>query len=429
MIFCDGKRLGQVVDYYELGIKPGRFFVEDDGLTVHLRLPKDDDPSGHLIEYTVRDQLFCPEEQYSSYVKIENITFCKAGNGFPPPQRGAVSTNMGNHYIINNCVVEDVNSIGIDIGFQCPDRYSNAPRGYQTVSNCVVSRCGTSGLSGTPGGSDAAFYLDMQQPAILVVNNKFYDNCWHDYEEIMESASIKLHHMCNSLILGNYINKTTYGCGIWTDASNENIALRENIIINIATYYGGIFIEASHENIELSDNIIVGSKCHNGRGGNGIYSHNCDNILNKRNIIIDCEQFGILHKYGGTDRINMGRGPTGYGVKFYENFIGKCKYALMQPTEKGDADRNIYGEFSEDGYLKIGLPELHLDLDAWQRYMGWDLNGIKALTVDYSLLYKDMGLNISVKTGEKNYDYQFDFNSPLKPQIDEFLKAKPESEI
>jgi len=426
MIFCDGIRIEQVLNYYELGEKAGRFFIEDDGLTLHLRLPGDDDPAEHVIEYTAREQCFCPEEKYSSFIKIDNITFTKAGNGFPPPQRGAVSTNCGHHFIINNCVIEDANGVGIDIGFQTPVRYSNVQRGYQIVSNCTISRCGICGLNGTPGCSDSALYIDMQQPAILVINNRFLDNCWQNFEELMENSAIKLHHMNSSIIKGNYINKTSFGCGIWTDASNENIAIRENIIINTTNNYGGIFLEASHENLEVSNNVVIDSKCHNGRGGNGIYSHNCDNILNLRNIVINCGQYGILHRYGGTNRINRGRGNTGYGVKFYENVIGKCKYALMQPTEKGDADRNIYSEFSEGGYLKVGLPELHLDMEAWQKYMGWDKNGIKAVSIDYSLIQKDMGLNISIKTKEKNYDYQFDFNSPLKPQIDKFLSTKPE---
>lgn len=420
MLFCDGKRLTQVASYYELGENPGTFFVEDDGLNIHIRLPEDDSPDGHLIEFTAREQCFCPEEKYSSFIKIENITFSKAGNGFPPPQRGAVSVNCGHHFIINNCIIEDVNGIGIDVGFQCPARYSDTPRGYITVTNCTVSGCGIAGLSGVPGSSEV-FYLNMQQPTIIVMNNQFYDNCWQDFEEIMESAAIKLHHMRNSLIIDNYINKTTYGCGIWIDASNENVAIRGNTILHTNNNYGSIFVEASHEDIELSFNIIVDSRYHSVVGGNGIYSHNCDNILNDKNIILGCESYGILHLYGDTHRINMGRGNTGYGVNFYGNVISGCKYAVMQPTDRGNADNNIYGYFFEDGYLKVGNPELHLDLKAWRRFYGWDENGFTA-NIDYSLESDDTVLKITIKTLKKHVEATLNLKQPLKIQINDLLR-------
>jgi len=420
MVFCDGMRLAQAANYFELGDKAGAFFVEDDGLTLHLRLPEDDDPANHLIEFTAREQCFCPEEKYSAYVKIENLTFKKAGNGFPPPQRGAVSTNCGNHFIINNCVVEDVNGVGIDIGFQCPARFSNAPRGYQIVSNCTISGCGICGLSGVPGSSDI-HYIDMQHPAIIVVNNKLYDNCWQDFEELMENAAVKLHHLRDSLIAGNYINQTTYGCGIWTDASCENLAIRENAVVNTKNNYGSIFLEASHEDLEVSRNVIIGSKCHGESGGNGIYSHNCDNIRNVKNIVLECGQYGILHNYGGTNRINRGRGNTGFGVDFFENMISNCKYALMQPTEKGKADKNIYGNFSEGGYLKVGMPELHLDLAAWTKYMGWDKNGLMA-EIEYSLASDRTTLDILIKTKGNRVKLVLNLHMPLGAQIDELFK-------
>ncbi len=420
MVFCDGKRLAQVSNYFEMGDKPGVFFVEDDGLTLHLRLPEDDDPVNHVVEFTAREQCFCPEKKYCSYVKIENIRFIKSGNGFPPPQRGAVSVNCGSHFIISNCVVEDVNGVGIDIGFQCPAMYSSAPRGRHIVSGCVISRCGICGLAGVPGSSDI-HYIDMQQPSVIVADNKLYDNCWQDFEGLMESASIKLHHLRDSVINKNYINKTTFGCGIWADASCENVKISENAVVRARSNYGGIFFEASHEHLELSHNVIVNSICHEEKGGNGIYSHNCDNILNVKNIILGCARYGILHKYGGTGRINMGRGNTGFGVDFFENIISHCQYALMQPTDKGKAGKNIYGEFSGEGYLKVGMPELHLDLEAWRKYMGWDKDGFMA-DIEYSLVPDGTALDLSITAKGKRIDAQLLLHMPLKTQIEELFK-------
>ena len=69
MLFCDGVRVEQVLNYFELGEKDNRFFVEDDGLTFHIRFKDDSAPDGHTLEYTAREQCFCPEEKYFSYMQ------------------------------------------------------------------------------------------------------------------------------------------------------------------------------------------------------------------------------------------------------------------------------------------------------------------------------------------------------------------------
>lgn len=419
MIFCDGARLTQVANYWDLGACAGSFYVEGDGLTVHLRMPLDDDPTGHALVFTAREQCFCPEDKYSGYVKIENITFRMAGNGFPPPQRGAVSTNCGHHYLIENCRFEDANSIGVDIGCQCPARHSSQPRGHHIVRNNVFARCGICGLCGVPGSTDSTHYLDVQQAGIAVLGNRFIDNCWQDFEDLQESAAVKLHHLRDSLIAGNTVHTTHYGSGIWTDAACENLAIRENVVVNVKATWGGIFVEASHDDIEVSSNIVIGTK-RNGSGGNGIYSHNCDNILNKRNIVLGCEGYGIYHRYGGTERIYRGRGNTGYGIDFYENIIAGCAYAIMQPTERGHADRNVYGAFAEAGYLKVGLPELHLDLKAWRGFMGWDLKGIEA-DIDYALDPGCTKLSLDVRVQGNRVCRELDFKQQLSPQIEALL--------
>jgi hypothetical protein len=50
------------------------------------------------------------------YIKIKGIHFKHAANGFPVPQRGAVSASRGHHWIIEDCIIEDVNSLGVDLG-------------------------------------------------------------------------------------------------------------------------------------------------------------------------------------------------------------------------------------------------------------------------------------------------------------------------
>ena len=63
-----------------------------------------------------------------------------------------------------------------------------------------------------------------------------------------------------------------------------------------------------------------------------------------------------------------------------------------------------------------------MNITGWQEGMGWDKNGVKADSIDYNLLQnQDAGLVLSVKKEGKSFDFQFNFNSHLQPQIETFL--------
>lgn len=73
-------------------------------------------------------------------------------------------------------------------------------------------------------------------------------------------------------------------------------------------------------------------------------------------------------------------------------------------------------------FLRIGKPELNMNMTGWQEGMAWDKNGVKADSIDYNILQnQDAGLVLSVKKEGKSFDFQFNFNSPLQPQIELFL--------
>lgn len=411
MLFCDGKKLTQVAGYLDIAKSDGTFFVEDDGLTIHLRLPGDAHPKDHLIEFTAREQCFVPEERYSSYIKVENITFIKAGNGFSPPQRGAVSTNCGNHFIIHNCVVEDANGIGIDIGFQLPARYSMAPRGNQTVSGCIIRRCGMAGLCGTTGCSDIDYY-EMQQENILIMNNQLYDNCWQDFSQLHESASIKMHHLKNSMIIGNYIQGNKFGHGgIWTDAANENMAICENIIIDSQEH--GIYVEASNNVNEVSGNIIINAQLY------GIYGSETDHLHCNENIILNCKKGGINIKYGG-NRFFLGKTFTGHGMKVCENIISGGEYAVFIPgITDGHVNANFYGQFSKEKYLRAGNPPKEYLLAGWQSELNWDRDSYEG-NISYHLSAERLEI---IFEGKEQRMFSVSLSKPIKEQVRSLKKT------
>lgn len=425
MLFCDGERVQQVLNYFQLGEKDNTFFVEDDGLTFHIRFKGDSAPDGHTLEFTARDQCFCPEEKYFSYMHLKNLYFTKGGNGFPPPQRGILSTNCGNHWMIEECHVIDANGVGADISFQCPGRYSTAPRGHQIVRNCEFIRCGIVGLTGTPATSDT-HYFDNQQEGFLIENNRFFDNCWQNYEYLMENAAMKIHRLKDSVVAHNYVNGTAYGSGIWTDAFNSNLLMEGNVVLHTHTMWGSIFIEASKDDLMMRHNIVVDTKKNNNYeiGGSGLYSHTCEDVKTVRNISLGCEGSGIAHhsreplsKVQDVQRIDGGSGQSGNGFDTFENVVADCTHLVTLGSVECEVDGNIYGNYHIQAPLRIERPQVYEDLKHWRKNFRFDLNG-REENITYSLEDNDTKLMLTI--GEKNYE--IDLTIDVAPQIDRIFE-------
>lgn len=420
MLFCDGERMEQVLNYYQLGEKDNRFFVEDDGLTIHLRFRGDSAPDGHILEFTAREYGFYPEEKYFSYIHLKNLSFTKGGNGFPPPQAGVVSTNCGHHWLIEDCKVLYANGCGMDIGFQCPNRFSTAPRGHHIIRGCEFSHCGIVGLTGMPGNSET-FYLDNIMPSILVEDCRFIENCYHDFESLSENAALKMHRIHNSLIINNYFSGVTYASGIWLDSYNTNILIEGNVILHTTNTYGGIFLEASTEDQVVRHNIVVDSRMNkHENGGNGIYSHTCEDIKTVRNICLECEKYGIVHYWHDLPewRSPGGTGFSGFFFDTFENIVSHCDHLVMLGRERNEVDGNIYGMHRQPAPLRIVQPRSWLDFKHWRRNYGYDLNGRMA-DITYELV-DDVRLKLTIDG--KTYD--IDLLSNIGPQIDAVIDQR-----
>ena len=416
MLFCDGKRMEQVINYYQLGEQDNRFYVEDDGLTFHIRFPNDSDPEAHVLEFTPREQCFCPEEKYFSYMHLKNLTFTKGGTGFPPPQRGVLSTNCGHHWLIENCRVLHANGVGADVGFQCPNRYSLEPRGGHIIRGSEFSYCGIVGLTGTVGNREV-HYLHAQQEDILVEGCRFIDNCWHDFEEMWENSALKLHHLNNSVFAHNFISGTEYGCGIWADAHNTNLLIQGNVVLHTKHQYGSIFVEASKDDVLVCHNIVVDTKKNIDprekldEGGNGIYTQTCEDIKTVRNILLGCENNGIVHHYvepfcGG------GSGQSARLFTICQNIISDCAHWITLPEEHNTVDENVYGTSREFAPLRMLLPVSWHDLKHWQKNFAFDQKG-RQEEISY-LLEEDQRLVLTI--GDEVYT--FDLTADIVPQID-----------
>ena len=370
LIFLNGDTLEQVFTPVEMAAKTeGAYWVEHNGLTVHVRFPNDTKPSDYTIEATVKEQLFAPQEYGLAYIKIKGIVFQHTGNGFPVPQRGMISANRGNHWIIEDCTLEWANSLGMDLGNESWHTIDQAKLGNHIIRRNVFRNCGLSGLQA------------MRAHELLVEDNLFEQIGWHDAEHGWEAGGIKFHQARNCLIRRNVFRNITFAPGIWLDyLSTDNCRITKNVFSGITTARGCIYLEVSRKQCLVDHNVFHDTHSQYwisgdyGAGGSALYTDGTDSIRFENNLILKIENSGY-GSYLNANRLVQGRGGiTRYHTIRNNIFIDCKKYCVDLPNEDNVLDNNIYS-FSRPGYLRMaGPPELFLDLKTWQQLYDWDKN-------------------------------------------------------
>ena len=362
LVFQDGKRLRQVSRYSDLVGSEGAYWVETNGLVVHLTPFGNDDPNRSEWELTTREQLFAPEDYNLGYIRLKGFTLELAGNGFPFPQRGAVSTMHGHHWVIEENTIRWANGVGMDIGLQ--GGLLTRPRPVESMGHHIVRKntfieCGICGLCG-PILRDT-----------LIEDNTFRGNAWHDVEEMAESAAIKTHQNTNVLVQRNRVYDTPHGPGIYLDNVNENCRITRNVVVRAGSVNldapgpgtGGIYVEASQSPIWVDHNVVW-----NSTRTNGIYSYFISNLTVAHNLVGGCAGAGImLVDVGGRPEGN----PGGQN-RILNNMLVDNGWHISLRTPKNVCDHNLFGSMRQVGGWRLGKPETQFDLSDWQRRWGLD---------------------------------------------------------
>jgi hypothetical protein len=326
LVVQDGRRLRQVNEREDLTTEAGTYLLSPDAKTLLVRLFGDADPNKATMEITTQQCVFAPEEIGLGYIHVQGFTIEHAGNPFPFPQYGALSTWRGHHWLIEGCTVRQANGVGIDVG----DQFWGLPQpktkpAWHIVRRNTVTDCGVCGIAG------------LATTNSLIEDNLLVGNAFHPVEHYYETAGIKTHCNNGTLIRHNRIFDTLHGCGIWMDFANVNSRCCENIIVGTRTIHGGIFIEASLVPNLIDRNVIWGTQ------GNGIYEHDCRGQTFAHNLIGRSTGSGILLRGKVTDR-KVGGQPVGGGMHVAVNNLLLGNKELISTKDKQEDLSGNVGE-------------------------------------------------------------------------------------
>jgi parallel beta helix pectate lyase-like protein len=361
LLFQDGKRLRQVSRYTNLFTTEGAFWVETNGLTIHISPYGGIDPNQTSWELTTREQIFAPTRYNLGYIRVKGFIMEHAGNSFPFPQRGAISTMHGHHWLIEENTLQWVNGVGIDIGDQ-GEPPSRQPEilGYHVLRRNTLRDIGITGITGPkPTGS-------------LMEDNVFQRNAWHDVEMLAECAAIKTHTNLNVLVRRNLVFDTLHGTGIYMDMVNSNSRITQNVVVNTGSYNGpgpgtgGIYVEASLAPNMVDHNFVWGST-----QTNGIYSFFITKLIVAHNLVGNNAGAGIMIRDAGGRSTGTRTIPAGGNKVFNNIFINNgWNTAFYDPNNS--ADYSLFGGTRHLSGFQLMDKDETLRLSEWRKTYGFD---------------------------------------------------------
>ena len=356
---------------------------------IHFRLAGDADPAEHRIEITVREQCFAPERPFLSYIRVKGLIFEHAATGAPVPQRGAISSFRGHHWIVEDCEVNWSNTLAIDIGNECwhHEYIEGQQTGWSVIRRCVIRDAGVCGIAG------------LFAEHMLIEDNTIEGTGWQKMELSWEAGGIKLHNSVDGLIRRNLFRNTFRADHLWLDCGNENTRITSNLFLDGIEQREAVFIECTKEGVNLIDNNIIwnvegrfdpasvpaepGStgwyklRENEAVNGYGIYCEGTDRLIVANNLIGLCRHSGFYAKPVSFRMGGMERGGTSRKNRILNNIFYDCgEAAIVFPTPDNVSEGNLY-LCMQGGYLRVMYPEPEncLNLETWQEFFGFDLTG------------------------------------------------------
>ena len=382
MIFVDGRPLAQVHQPHQLAEADGAFWVEDSGLGIHLRLWDGVPPAGQTFEIVVREQVFAPAAPGLGYIRVSGFRFEHAADGFPVPQRALLSAARGHHWIIEDNEVAWANACGIDVGNETWHRLPKGPdepAGHHILRRNVIRDCGICGIAAV--GNNAY---------TLVEDNLVQRIGAHRIERLWETGGLKFHTCDGVLIRRNVFRHLWESPAIWLDYLNRNSRVTGNVFADIESLHGAVYLEVSHAPNLIDHNVIwdvrdrsasspVAEGVPRAVQGHGIDIDTGEGAVVAHNLIAHVpDGFAVSVNLDQAGRIVAGRVGLCRGHQVVNNIVSRCpRRVLVARAPDNKVDGNIYDRRDDATSFRVETPAppAVLDLDAWQRYYGFDAHG------------------------------------------------------
>ncbi len=340
-IYADGNPLKQVHEYRDLAHEANSFWVEEDGMAIHARMPGDRDPSEFTLEITTREQVFAPLEFYCNYIKVKGLKLLHAANGvpIPGPQRGLVSTSLGHHWIIEDCEIGYANTLGIDCGTKWwgQNSYRLAEQyGHHIIRRNYLYNCGVSSMSA---------WFDLPNKGLLIEDNKVENCATMPIMDHCENAGIKLHYVLDSVIRRNIVLNSGNTASLWLDAYCANTRVTQNLFYHDTdTLYGNVFLEITAGPIMVDNNLVLSS------AKRGIYEHDAARNVVVNNLVANGAETAIFLSYGSPERVINGNPDKGYDddQRVCGNIMTGFQDYIRIPTWTAWSDYNLFGGAAGD---------------------------------------------------------------------------------
>lgn len=221
-VFTDGYPLQQVLSLPEMS--RGTFFadLQTQRLYVWDRMNRDPVHWRQYIQAAARQVVW---ESRGAHIHVRGIRFRYAAN---QAQRGAVLLT-GNYGLLEDCVVEQVNSSGVSIHGT-----------GVVVRRCVFRDNGQLGFNAT--------CTDLLITECICENNNV-----KNFSREWEAGGNKL-VLCKNAVIERSTFRNNHGNGIWFDIGNEDCTVRNCLIMDNED--AGIFYEISYR-LDAHDNVIL----------------------------------------------------------------------------------------------------------------------------------------------------------------------------
>lgn len=241
------------------------------------------DPNAEMVEINVREQVFAPAKWNLGYITVKGFIIEHSANNYDDsfgkletaPQKGALSTTGGHHWIIEDNTINHAKSIGIDWGVQgarairdhfLPDENH---RGNHIIRHNTVINSGSNGMIGYMGQNTR------------ITGNKIINSNRLRVQGVSKAGIKVIMNGHDILIENNYFynNQDTYA--LWIDWANQGVKVSKNYFVES----GRVFIEALHGPMVFENNILIKTGLRITDGGASLLAHN---------MFFNCGDFELL---------------------------------------------------------------------------------------------------------------------------------------